>query len=90
MMGREEIDMSSTTITYADILMKEMIKNWGDNRGLDVADQIGSNMEDRFSVSEIHVVEARDQGAFLTLRVTTDRWSKPREFALLDSGSLAW
>jgi hypothetical protein len=48
------------------------------------------NMEDRFSVSCVHIAEVRDEGAFLMLRVTTDHWNEPREFALLDTGSLAW
>ncbi len=88
--GREVVDMTSATVTYADVLIKQKIEDWGDNKGFHAADQIGLHMEDRFSVSRIHVVEANDQGTFLTLRMTTDRWSEPREFAILDNGSLAW
>ncbi len=83
-------DMTSAQITYGDVLIKQLIENWGDNRGFSAAEKIGLNIEDRFSVTQIHVVEAKDEGAFLMLRMTTDRWSEPREFAILDDGSLAW
>lgn len=81
---------SSVKITYADGLTKQMTENWADNKGFDAAEQIALHLEDRFSVNHVHVVEARDEGAFLMLRLTTDHWSKPREFVLLDTGSLAW
>jgi hypothetical protein len=77
-------------ITYADVLTKQLIENWGDNKGFNAVEQIMLNMEDRFSVSCVHIAEVRDEGAFLMLRVTTDHWNEPREFALLDTGSLAW
>jgi hypothetical protein len=82
--------MASAKITYADILMKHLIDNWGDKKGFKAAEQIALSMEDRFSVSWVHVVESKDEGAFLMLRMTTDSWSEPREFALMDNGSLAW
>jgi hypothetical protein len=81
---------SSAKITYADFLMKQLIESWGDNKGFDAAEQILLKIEDRFSVNHVHVVEARNENTFLMLRVTTDQWNAPREFALLDSGSLAW
>ncbi len=82
--------MTSATIAYADVLTKRMIEHWGDKKGFDAAERIKLHMEDRFSVSRVHIVEARDEGAFLALCMTTDRWSEPREYALLDNGSLAW
>ncbi len=82
--------MTSATISYLDVPTKQVIDNWGDKNGFDAAERIKQRMEDRFSVSWVHIVEARDEGAFLALRMTTDRWSEPREYALLDNGSLAW
>jgi hypothetical protein len=82
--------MISATVTYADVLTKQMIEDWGDNKGFHAAEQIALHMEDRFSVTRVHVVDVRDEGAFLMVRMTTDRWGEPREFGLLDSGSLAW
>jgi len=66
-------------ITYADVLTKQLIENWGDNKGFNAVEQIMLNMEDRFSVSCVHIAEVRDEGAFLMLRVTTDHWNEPRE-----------
>ncbi len=82
--------MTCGTITFADVLIKQMIEDWGDNKAFDAAEQILLHMQERFSVSAVHVVEARDEGAFLILRLTTVCWSEPREFALLGNGSLAW
>ncbi len=82
--------MGSVNVTFADDLSKQLIDNWGKKRGFDAADQIAVNLEDRFSVESIHIIEAKDQSSFLVFSVTTNRWSDPREFALLGTGSLVW
>jgi hypothetical protein len=82
--------MPSNTITYSDVPTKQLIENWGENNGFDAAECIALNLEHRFSVNQIHIVEARDETGFIVLRVACDTWSEPREFALMDTGSLAW
>jgi hypothetical protein len=77
-------------MTYDDVLTKQTVEDWADGRGFDADDQIRLHLEERFAVSSIHVVSAVDQGGFLLLQLTTDRWQAPREFALLPDGALSW
>ncbi|MGA2066674.1 MAG: hypothetical protein ABSG86_16985 [Thermoguttaceae bacterium] len=53
---------ASAKITYADVLTRQLIENWGDNKGFNAVEQIMLNMEDRFSVSCVHIAEVRDEG----------------------------
>ena len=88
--GRDVTEMDSPTMTYADVLTKQMVEDWADDRGFSAADKIALHLEERFNLREVNVVSARDQGSFLLLQLSADCWTEPREFALLDDGSLAW
>ncbi|MGO8691354.1 MAG: hypothetical protein ACLQLG_17160 [Thermoguttaceae bacterium] len=82
--------MAAAKITYADALIKQLLDDWGDDKEFDAAEQIALHMEERFSVTAVDVVKAANKGTFLIFWVSTDRWKEPREFSLLDNGSLAW
>jgi hypothetical protein len=79
-----------STITYGDVVTKQSVEDWADDKGFDAEDQIRLHLEERFAVSSIHVVNAIDQGGFLLLQLTTNCWNEPREFALLADGALSW
>jgi hypothetical protein len=82
--------MGSSAISYRDPTIKQLVDDWGDDKGLVATDQIAMHLEERFHVATVHVVAAVDQGDFLILQLTTDRWQEPREFGLLSDGSLSW
>jgi len=82
--------MGSPTITYADILTKQMVEDWADEKGFDAADEIALHLEERFSLNEVHVLSALERDGFLLLQLSSDGWTDRREFALLDDGSLVW
>jgi hypothetical protein len=80
----------STSVTYADVVTKQAVENWADERGLVAEEQLTLHLEERFGAHQIHVTSADDQGDFLVLHLTTDQWAEPREFALLSDGALSW
>lgn len=82
--------MDSVTLTYEDVVTKQLVEDWADDKGFNASDQLCLHLEERFDVAEIHVVAAVNQGDFLMLRLTTERWAEPREFGLLSDGSLTW
>jgi hypothetical protein len=82
--------MDSATLTYEDVVTKQLVEDWADDKGFDASDQLCLHLEERFDVAGIHVVSAVDKGDFLVLQLTTERWSEPREFGLLSDGSLSW
>ena len=82
--------MASPTLGYVDAQAKRIVEAWTADKAFDAADQLCLHLEDRFQVSAIEVVSAKDNGAFLVLTLRTDQWSEPREFALLSNGSLTW
>ncbi len=82
--------MNSPTITYADVVTKQVVEDWADDKGFNAADQLCLHLEERFHVNTIEVVAVIDQSDFLILQVTTDQWQDAREFGLLSNGSLAW
>lgn len=80
-------------ITYADVVTKQAVENWADERGFIAEDQLRLHFEDRFErfgARSIHVAAAEDQGECLILQLTADCWAEPREFALLSDGALSW
>jgi hypothetical protein len=82
--------MGPFAISYRDPAIKQLVDDWGYDKGLVATDQIALHLEERFHVAAIDVVAAVDQGDFLILQITTDRWQEPREFGLLSDGSLSW
>ncbi len=82
--------MSPSKIFYANVLFKQLVENWCDDKGFDAQETIAMHMEERFEVKIIHILEVENEGEWLILRMTTDLWQEPREFALLSSGTLAW
>ena len=82
--------MPRPAITFADVLTKQLVQDWGDVSNLDAEEAIALHFEERFGVKKIHVESARDDGEALMLKVVTDLWSAPREYALLREGSLIW
>ena len=82
--------MSQLAVRFADVLVKQLVQDWGDEKGFDADERISLHMEERFGVESIHVAAARDEEDHLLLEIATDQWAEPREFALLSDGSLAW
>lgn len=82
--------MEQVRIKYDDILTKQMVEDWADDKGFIASEEISLHLEERFDVAHILIHEAVDQGDFLSLKISTDKWSEPREFALMSTGALAW
>ena len=82
--------MTLPTIQYANILTKQVVENWADEKGFSVEEQIRVHMEQLFEVNEILILDAKNEGDHLMLTVSTHVWPESREFALLSNGSLAW
>jgi len=80
----------NTMISYTDIVTKQAVEDWADDKGFVAEDQLSLHMEEKFGAHSVHVTDANDQGDFLILQVTTDCWEEPREFALLPDGALSW
>jgi hypothetical protein len=88
--NRGELTMCPSTISYADVLSKQVVENWGDDKGFDAEETIATHMAERFQASAIHIVQVKDEGDNLIVCITTELWEVPKEFALLSSGSLVW
>lgn len=82
--------MAETTIAFQDVVTKQMVENWADDKGFIASEEICLHLEERFEVQRVVVHQAEDKGDFLSLMISTDQWSEPREFALTSAGSLAW
>lgn len=82
--------MDGHSITFADPTTQQLVQDWADDKEFVAMEQIAMHLEERFRVAAIHVVSATNQGDFLMLRITTDRWHEPREFGMLSNGSLTW
>ncbi len=82
--------VSPCAVTFADVLVKQLVQDWGDDKNFDADEKISLHMEERFGAKSIHVAAASEEEEQLLLRITTDQWAEPREFALLSNGSLAW
>jgi hypothetical protein len=82
--------MEPATLTYENVVTKQLVEDWADDKGFVASNLICLHLEERFGVTTIHVVAAVDQVDFLLLQLTTERWPEPREFGLLSSGSLTW
>ncbi len=82
--------MSPFTISFVDQNSKVLLETWGGSKGFDAKEALVAHMQERFEVQTIDIVEAKDDGDQLILLIRTDLWNKPREFALLSSGSLVW
>jgi hypothetical protein len=82
--------MPRPAITYADVLTKQLVQDWGDVHHLDAEQSIALHFEQRFGVQAIKVESADDTGEVLILKVVSNLWSAPREFGLSCEGSLIW
>ncbi|MGV3606108.1 MAG: hypothetical protein ACO1RA_06845 [Planctomycetaceae bacterium] len=77
-------------ITYADIMIKQVVEDWSDARGGSAECQLQLHLEERFGVKDVSVVSAEEKEMVLILKLSTDKWREPREFALLPNGALCW
>ena len=84
------MSMADTTLSYADILTKEVVHNWGEETGLFAEEAIAIHLEEAFRVRRISVKAARVEQGVLVLHIATDKWSVPREFLLTPEGSMMW
>jgi hypothetical protein len=82
--------MALPVISYRDVVTKQLVENWADDKGIVAEEEICTHLQERFGVQVVNLIHAKDEGEFLLLILTTDCWQEPREFALLSSGSLAW
>jgi len=78
------------SVTYSDIMVKQQIEAWAEGLDFDPEKQIAMLLENKFGALKIAIVDAYPEGDAMILTIGVDEWSKPREFALLKSGSLAW
>ena len=80
-----------TSITYADVLTKQLVQDWGGAHNQDAEESILIHFEQRqFGVREIRVESARVEGELLFFLITSDLWVVPREFSLTPEGSMMW
>jgi hypothetical protein len=82
--------MSSSRLTYSDVLVKQRVESWAENLDFDPEEQMVMLLEDKFGVGQFTVFEARPVNDFIMLTVEADVWVGVKEFALLSTGSLAW
>lgn len=80
----------SNAVAYADVVTKQVVENWADERGLVAEDQRAVHLKERFRRHRIHVTSANEQGDVLVVHLTTDPWAEPREFALLSDSAFSW
>jgi RNAse (barnase) inhibitor barstar len=82
--------MALSRISYAHGALRHRINVWGKGLEFDPEDQIVMLLEEKFGPGPIHIADARKEQGFMVLTVEMSDWENPREFALLESGSLAW
>jgi len=82
--------MDSRAISYSNAIYEHMIESWGKDKGFDAKDVIARHLEEIFKIKNSQIIEVKDEGDQLILRIKTSGWNVPREFALLCSGSLVW
>ena len=83
--------MSKPAIAFSDVLIKQLVQDWGDAHNQDAGESIIIHFEQRrFGVRDIRVESARVEGELLLFQIVTDQWSVPREFALTPDGSMMW
>lgn len=80
----------SASVTYAHAALKRSLENWADGKPFDASEQISISLADRFGATEVAVEQVLPNSRFVELMIRSDAWCGPRQFALLDSGSLAW
>jgi hypothetical protein len=82
--------MTPTAINYANVLIKQRVEAWAEGLEFDPEEQLLMLLEDKYRTASFTVVDACAEDECLMLKVTTDLWKEPKEFALLRNGSLAW
>ena len=82
--------MDSREISCSNAIFKHIIESWGKDKGFDAKDAIAKHLEEIFKIKNSHIIEVKDEGDQLILRIKTSAWKVPREFALLCSNSLIW
>ena len=80
--------MNAPSISYSNIVIKQRIEAWAEGLEFDPEEQILMLLEDKYGAMNVAVVDAYPDHECLMLKLTTDLWKQPREFALLKSGSL--
>jgi len=77
-------------VRYGSTDVEKIVKCWSTINDVDAEELILMHMEEKFSIEEVVVVKAVEHSDFLTMLLKGDSWDSPREFSLLDTGSLAW
>ena len=77
-------------ISYLSTDTEKIVRCWSTINDVDAEELILMHMEEKFSIQEVVIVKAVDHGDFLTVLLKCDSWDFPREFSILDDGSLAW
>jgi hypothetical protein len=82
--------MTDFPVLYSDSMVKQRIEAWAEGLDFDPEEQIFMLLEDKFAATRVTILDACPEDGFVMLTVESDAWKGSREFALLDSGSLAW
>jgi len=71
-------------------MLKTRIKAWGKGLDFDPEEQIAMLLEEQFGPGRFVIDDARAESGSLILTIRSGSWTETKEFALLDTGSLAW
>lgn len=82
--------MIQPMLRFADIIVKQRVEEWADGLDFDPTEQLRLVLGDKFGTMRFLVHDAQPEGDFIILKISTDRWLEPREFALFQSGSLVY
>ncbi len=74
-------------IKYSNIIVKELVEDWCDKKGMIAEDQLSIHF-DQLEINEAEVLDAKDHGTFLMFNITCSKWKSPRELGLSEKGSL--
>lgn len=77
-------------VEFADVITKQTVENWGDDKGLDAVGKIHAHFRERFGLGRFCILSAKDNTDHLELEVKSDQWDRAREFALDSAGNLIW
>ena len=77
-------------VEYAETAVEQIVKMWRPAPLFDAEEQIEMHISELFDLESVCVLKATDCHTFLMLTLTSAAWPSPREFGLLDTGSLVW
>jgi hypothetical protein len=77
-------------ITYSDRCCRQVLEEWSRRTTVDGEAALGDHMDVLFGVESVEIHSIRDEGAFVSLIVSTEQCSDPREILLTDQGEMVF